>query len=314
VIEDRWICTGLTRVMRMFAVMPELIEFHDFVFRYPALVEGEDLVTALDGVSLSVAAGEVLGVTGTGSSGKSSLALAMNGLIPHATGGSLRGDVYIGGVNTKETTVPQLASRVGLVFQDPESNLVGLNVEDEVAFGPENLGISPDEIHRRIDWALNAVEMTDFRDRASSHLSGGQKQRVALAAALAMQPEILVLDEPTAQLDPVGKTEVVEAIQALREQQGTALTVVMIEQDADLLLRFADRVIVLDQGKIKLQGSPHHVFSRLPELIELGIAVPQVAELCHILAQRLGAELSCLTRDDALSKLESLLDEAGRRG
>jgi energy-coupling factor transporter ATP-binding protein EcfA2 len=291
--------------------MPALIEFDDFVFRYPALVEGEDPVTALDGVSFSVEAGEILGITGTGSSGKSSLALAMNGLIPHATGGSLRGNVYIHGVNTKETTVPQLASRVGLVFQDPESNLIGLNVEDEIAFGPENLGIPPDEIHARIDWALDAVGMQAFRDRASSQLSGGQKQRVALAAALAMQPEILVLDEPTAQLDPIGKTEVVDAIRALRERQGTALTVVMIEQDADLLLRFADRVIVLDQGKIKLEGETRQVFGRLPELIELGVAIPQVAELCHVLGSRINVDLSCFTLDEVVPELRSLLGEAG---
>ncbi|MEX2426517.1 MAG: ATP-binding cassette domain-containing protein [Thermomicrobiaceae bacterium] len=294
--------------------MPELIEFHDFVFRYPAMVEGEEMVTALDGISFSVSAGEVLGVTGTGSSGKSSLALAMNGLIPHATGGSLRGDVYIDGINTKRTTVPQLASRVGLVFQDPESNLVGLNVEDEVAFGPENLGVPANEIHTRIGWALEAVGMEAFRDRASSQLSGGQKQRVALAAALAMQPEILVLDEPTAQLDPVGKTEVVDAIRALRQRQGTALTVVMIEQDADLLLGFADQVIVLDQGKIRLEGEPRQVFARLPELIELGVAIPQVAELCHVLGERLDVDLPCLTRDEALPRLRSLLDETGRHG
>jgi energy-coupling factor transporter ATP-binding protein EcfA2 len=294
--------------------MPRLIEFDDFVFRYPSLAEGDDPTTALDGVSFTVAAGEVLGVTGTGSSGKSSLALAMNGLIPHATGGSLRGDVYIGGVNTKHTTVPELASRVGLVFQDPESNLIGLNVEDEVAFGPENLGVPPSEILTRINWALDAVGMEAFRDRASSQLSGGQKQRVALAAALTMQPEILVLDEPTAQLDPIGKIEVVEAIRALRERHGTALTVVMIEQDADLLVRFADRVIVLDQGKIRMEGETRQVFTRLAELIELGVAIPQVAELCHVLGQRIDVDLSCLTREEALPALRSLLDEAGSRG
>jgi energy-coupling factor transporter ATP-binding protein EcfA2 len=293
--------------------MPELIEFDDFVFRYPALVDGGDLVTALDGIDLSVTAGEVLGVTGTGSSGKSSLALAINGLIPHATGGSLRGNVYIGGVNTKETTVPQLASRVGLVFQDPESNLVGLNVEDEIAFGPENLGIPPDEIHRRIDWALEAVGMEAYRDRASSQLSGGQKQRVALAAALAMQPEILVLDEPTAQLDPIGKTEVVDAIHELRQRRGKELTVVMIEQDADLLLRFADRIIVLDQGRIELEGTPDRVFGRLPDLIELGVTVPQIAEVCHALGQRLEISLTCLSTEDALRQLQPLLGEVDNR-
>lgn len=293
--------------------MPDLIEFHDFVYRYPALIEGDDLVTALDGVSFSVEAGSVLGVTGTSGSGKSSLALAMNGLIPHATGGSLRGDVVIGGVNTKQSSVPQLASRVGLVFQDPESNLVGLNVEDEIAFGPENLGVPRDEIAARIEWALNAVGMCGFRDRSSGQLSGGQKQRVALAAALAMEPEILVLDEPTAQLDPVGKTEVIESIRALRERRGDSLTVVIIEQDADLLLRFAEHVLVLDAGQIVMEGHPRDVFARVSELAELGVSVPQIAELCCELSNDLDLDLPCLTREEAEPVLRSLLDGAADR-
>jgi energy-coupling factor transporter ATP-binding protein EcfA2 len=291
--------------------MTDLIEFRDFVYRYPALVEGDDMVTALDGVTFSVPAGSVLGVTGTTGSGKSSLALAMNGLIPHSTGGSLRGDVFIGGVNTKQSSVPELSSRIGLVFQDPESNLVGLNVEDEVAFGPENLGVPPREIEERVEWALGAVGMREFRDRASSHLSGGQKQRVALAAVLAMQPEVLVLDEPTAQLDPVGRSEVVDAIRALRERQGATLTVVMIEQDADLLLSFADQVLVLDAGKIAMRGTPREVFSRVEELMKLGVSVPAIAELCHALHEDLGVDLSCLTRHEAAPALTALLDGTG---
>lgn len=294
--------------------MPDLIEFHDFVFRYPAQVDGAEPVTALDGVSFSVSAGSALGVTGTSGSGKSSLALAMNGLIPHATGGSLRGDVYIGGINTKESTVPGLASRVGLVFQDPESNLVGLNVEDEVAFGPENLGVPPEEIHERVSWALAAVGMDTFRERPSGQLSGGQKQRVAIAAALAMEPEILVLDEPTAQLDPIGKAEVADAIRALRQRAGSAMTVIVIEQDADLLLRITDHVLVLDAGKITMRGSPREVFSRVSELIELGVAVPQIAELCHVLGEDLGVDLPFLTRDEALPALRSFLDGATSHG
>jgi energy-coupling factor transporter ATP-binding protein EcfA2 len=293
--------------------MSDLIEFRNFVYRYPALVEGDDMVTALAGVTFSVPAGSVLGVTGTTGSGKSSLALAMNGIIPHSTGGSLRGDVFIDGVNTKQSSVPELSSRVGLVFQDPESNLVGLNVEDEVAFGPENLGIPPSEIEQRVTWALEAVGMSEFRDRASSQLSGGQKQRVALAAVLAMQPEVLVMDEPTAQLDPIGKTEVVDAIRALRERHGAALTVVMIEQDADLLLTFAEQVLVLDAGQIVLRGTPREVFGRVAELTQLGVTVPQIAELCHKLGHDLGVDLPCLTRHEAAPALMALLDGISSR-
>ena len=287
-----------------------LIQIRDFVYRYAPATEGEAPVTALDGINLEINAGEFLGVTGTTGSGKSTLCLALNGLVPHATGGSIGGDVLIGDWNTKRTTVPRLATRVGLVFQDPESNLVGLSVEDEVAFGPENLGVPPAEIAERIEWALALVGMTDERQRSANQLSGGQKQRVAIAAVLAMRPEVLVLDEPTAQLDPLGKYEVASAIAALRRELGTHMTVVMVEQDAELLAQFADRVVVLDAGRIVDQGSPREVFGRVAELEALGVAVPQLAEVAHRLNARLGVPLDFLSHDEALQALRPLLRSA----
>jgi energy-coupling factor transporter ATP-binding protein EcfA2 len=288
---------------------PALVEFRDFVYRYPPVIEGGTPVTALDGISFSLEPGKVLGVTGTTSSGKSTLCLAMNGLVPHSTGGSLRGDVLIGGVNTKTSSVPELSGRVGLVFQDPESNLVGLNVEDEVAFGPENLGVPPAEIAARVEWSLRAVGMLDARDRTSARLSGGQKQRVAIAAVLAMQPELLVLDEPTAQLDPAGKDEVVAAIAGLRARGSRSLTVVIVEQDADILLRFADELLVLDGGRVVLAGKPAQVLGQVPELLRLGVTAPQVVELMYRLEQEIGKPLACLTREQARDALAALLDE-----
>src|SRR6185312_2811203 len=240
----------------------------------------------------------------------STLCLALNGLVPHATGGSIGGDVIVGEWNTKRTTVPRLATRVGLVFQDPESNLVGLSVEDEVAFGPENLGIPPAEIAERIGWALSLVGMADARGRSANQLSGGQKQRVAIAAVLAMRPEVLVLDEPTAQLDPLGKYEVASAIAALRQDRGTQLTVVMVEQDAELLARFADRVVVLDAGQIVDQGSPRALFGRAAELEARGVTVPQLSELAARLNARLGTAFVFLTHDEALQVLRPLLRRA----
>jgi energy-coupling factor transporter ATP-binding protein EcfA2 len=287
-----------------------LIKIRDFVYRYAPLTAGEPPVTALDGITLDIAAGEFLGVTGTTGSGKSTLCLALNGLVPHATGGSIGGDLFIGDWNTKRVKVPRLATRVGLVFQDPESNLVGLSVEDEVAFGPENLGVPPAEIARRIDWALALVGMAGERQRSANQLSGGQKQRVAIAAVLAMRPEVLVLDEPTAQLDPLGKYEVASAIEALRRERGTNLTVVMVEQDAELLAQFADRVIVLDAGQIVDQGSPRDVFTRVAVLEALGVAVPQLAEVSHRLNARLGTGFDFLTNDEAVAALRPLLRNA----
>lgn len=286
------------------------IQVRDFTFRYQPTVEGEAPVTALDGITLEIARGEFLGVTGTSGSGKSTLCLALNGLVPQATGGTVGGEIMIGDWSTKAVPVPQLATRVGLVFQDPESNLVGLSVEDEVAFGPENLGVPPDEIARRVDWALATVGMADARERPSAQLSGGQKQRVAIAAVLAMEPEVLVLDEPTAQLDPVGKDEVTAAIAALRQARGDGLTVVMVEQDAELLVHLADRVVVLDAGRIVLAGTPWEVFgepANLARLAALGVATPQAAELAARLNASLGTRLAFLTPEQARPALAALL-------
>ncbi|HMM42165.1 MAG TPA: ATP-binding cassette domain-containing protein, partial [Thermomicrobiales bacterium] len=174
--------------------MPIAIRIDDLHYRYPVFdpERGEEPGYALAGVSLEVAQGELLGVTGTTGSGKTTLCLALNGLAPQQTGGTIRGDVWIGDWNTKRVPVPQLATRVGVVFQDPEANLIGLTVEDEVAFGPENLGVDPREIEERLAWALDVVGMADARQRSVTQLSGGQKQRVGIASVLAMLPKIVV--------------------------------------------------------------------------------------------------------------------------
>ncbi|MGA7672361.1 MAG: ATP-binding cassette domain-containing protein [Nitrolancea sp.] len=288
-----------------------LITMRNFSYRYPAVVEGEPPVTALEGINLDIAAGEFLGVTGTTGSGKSTLCLALNGLVPHATGGIIAGDVVVGGWNTKRVKVPRMATRVGVVFQDPESNLVGLNVEDEVAFGAENLGVPVAEIAERLEWALNVVGMSTERGRSANQLSGGQKQRVAIAAVLAMRPEVLVLDEPTAQLDPRGKIEVASAIETLRHEQGRGVTVVMVEQDAELLAQFADRVVVLDEGKIVAEGTPREVFRRVGELEARGVSVPQIAEVAAQLNRRFDTQFTFMTPDDAAEILMPMLQTSG---
>ena len=291
----------------MSAQAETLIEIRDFTYRYPPAEPGGAPVTALDGITLDIAAGECLGVTGTAGSGKSTLCLALNGLVPHATGGTVRGEVRVGGWSTKEVPVPRLATRVGMVFQDPESNLVGLTVEDEVAFGPENLGVPREEIAARVAWALEAVGMAGARRRPAAQLSGGQKQRVAIAAVLAMRPQVLVLDEPTAQLDPTGKEEVAAAIAALRRERGADLTVVLVEQDAELLARLADRVVVLDAGRIVLSGPTREVFTQVDHLAGVGVFAPQVAEVTARLSAALGTDLAALTPEEAAPALRRWL-------
>lgn len=288
-------------------VVEPAIRIEKLSFRYPPFDpnQPDTEAWALEAIELSVAPGEFLGVTGTTSSGKSTLCLALNGLVPQQTSGTIRGDVWVGDVNTKRELVAELSTRVGLVFQDPEANFLGLSVEDELAFGPENLGIDPVEIDRRVDWALETVGMLEHRYHAVSNLSGGQKQRVAIASALTIQPTVLVLDEPTAELDPVGKLQVASALSELRRSI-EGLTIVMASNDPEMLTEFADRIVVLDQGRIVLAGAPHEVYADVTALIERGVRVPELG----VLAARLhgaGHDLTFLRLDDAETALSSAL-------
>lgn len=288
-------------------VVEPAIRIEKLSFRYPPFDPNQPDTDAwaLEEIELSVAPGEFLGVTGTTSSGKSTLCLALNGLVPQQTSGTIRGDVWVGDVNTKRALVAEISTRVGLVFQDPEANFLGLSVEDELAFGPENLGIDPVEIDRRVDWALETVGMLDHRYHSVSNLSGGQKQRVAIASALTIQPTVLVLDEPTAELDPVGKLQVASALSELRRSI-EGLTIVMASNDPEMLTEFADRIVVLDQGRVVLAGAPHEVYADVTALIERGVRVPELG----VLASRLhdaGHDLTFLRLDDAETALSSAL-------
>lgn len=265
-------------------------------FAYPPAVPGGSPVTALRGIDLEVMPGEFLAVMGPTGAGKTTLCLALNGLVPHATGGTFRGDVWIAERNTKSHPVATLATEVGLVFQDAESQLFNMTVEDEVAFGPESLGLPVEEIERRLRWALDAVRLADLRERSPAHLSGGQQRRLAIAAVLAMRPSILVLDEPTAGLDPLGRREVLAVIAELRRR---GATVIMSTQDADAVAELADRVIVLEAGRIALEGTPQEAFAHVERLQALGVDVPQMAELSH----RLGIHPPCLTVEQAVRTL-----------
>jgi energy-coupling factor transporter ATP-binding protein EcfA2 len=291
---------------------PGAVKIENLHYRYPAFDpdkdDESDAPYALAGIDLDIAAGEFLGITGTTSSGKTTLCLAFNGLVPQQTSGSIRGDVWVGDWNTKQVPVPELATRVGLVFQDPEANFVGLTVEDEVAFGCENLGVDPAEIEERVAWVLDLVGMSGFRERSVAFLSGGQKQRVGIAAVLAMLPKVLVLDEPTAELDPLGKQEVTAVIAALRERERD-MTVVMVENEPESLVGFADRIAVMDAGAIVALGDPRTVYSQVDALLQRGVPVPQVSEI----AARLGSQRTFLSIEEAVTGLVRDLQAAEGR-
>ncbi len=246
-------------------------------YAYPSPIVSEEYIPVLHGVDLEVFTGELLAVMGRTGAGKSTLCLAINGIVPHTTGGRFRGHVIVQGDDTRFTPVAEMATRVGIVFQDPESQFFHMAVEDEIAFGLENLGIPPAEIETRIEWALHIVGMSAYRRRSPFHLSGGQKQRVAIAAALAMRPTILILDEPTSGLDPLGKRGVFQAVQQLTSQH--PMTVVMVEQEAERIAEFSDRVAVLDAGRIAAVAPPRELFRDVERLHGWGLDVPQVSEL-----------------------------------
>lgn len=275
--------------------MPPVVQVRDLYYAYPPPLPGAAPTEVLNNVSLDIEAGEFVGLLGRVGAGKSTLCLALNGLAPHATGGVFRGRVLVGGLSTREQPVARIAQAAGLVFQDPEIQLTQMRVEDEIAFGPENLGLPRAEIAERVDWALHAVGLDDYRDRNPSRLSGGEKQRVAIAATLAMRPQVLVLDEPTANLDPGGKAAVFSVLLRLARQRSIAI--LLATQDVERIQRYTQRVLVLHDRRVVLDGSPEEVFAHERELKAWGIGLPQMTELSHELSERLGKpfRFSCLS-------------------
>jgi len=228
----------------------------------------------LDGLNIKINKGEFVAVLGHNGCGKSTLAKHFNGLLTPVTG-----NVYVDGVNTKdEEMLWEIRSRVGMVFQNPDNQIVATVVEEDVAFAPENLGIPSAEIRKRVDEALKIVDMYRFRKHAPHLLSGGQKQRIAIAGAIAMHPECIVMDEPTAMLDPKGRREVMDTILKLNREEN--MTVVLITHYMDEAA-MADRVIVMDDGKVVIDDVPRKVFSQVKTLKGLGLDVPQVTELAY---------------------------------
>ncbi|BAS27323.1 ABC transporter [Limnochorda pilosa] len=245
------------------------MEARGLSFRYAGSRRPEP---ALDGVSLTLRAGEFVGVTGPTGAGKSTLCAFLNGLIPHTLPGEAYGQVRIDGLSTAEVRPNRLARLVGSVFQNPEDQIVSFHVDEEVAFGPENLAVPADEIGRRVREALEATGLWALRGKPTAALSGGQKQRLAIAAVLACRPSLLVLDEPTAELDPAGTRDVFEALARLNAEHG--VTVLVVEHKTEWLARHASRLLVLDRGRLVADGRPAEVLGDLPVMEALGIPVP----------------------------------------
>jgi energy-coupling factor transporter ATP-binding protein EcfA2 len=270
-------------------------------FAYPALAPNTPAPWVIDGLDLHVRSGEWLAVMGASDSGKTSLCLLLAGLAPYLTGGRVDGHISVAGLDTQEHPPPALADTVGLLFQEPEAQLFNPTVETEVAWGLENLGLPADRIRSRVSQALAMFHLDHAHARPPGELSGGEQKRLALASVLAMQPEILILDEPMGGLDPVGRQEVLTALSRLRQDRST--TIIMTESDPEAVAAFADRLLVLYQGRIALEGPPRVLFQQVDRLAALGVASSQLAHLAVVLNRRLDTSFDFLTTSEAREAL-----------
>lgn len=255
-----------------------MIEIKNLYFKYNSMDEEKEEDYALKNVNIEIQDGEFVAIIGHNGSGKSTLAKLLNGLFVPTSG-----DIIIDGMNTKdEKEIWNIRSHAGMVFQNPDNQIITTIVEEEVAFGPENLGLPSEEIKRRVDNSLRIVGMEKYIHHAPHLLSGGQKQRIAIAGILAMNPKFIILDEPTAMLDPNGRKEVINTVYDLNEYEDK--TILLITHNMEETVR-ADRIIVMNDGEVAFEGTPREVFSRVEEIKSLGLDVPEVTELAYALAK-----------------------------
>ncbi|HBH94712.1 MAG TPA: energy-coupling factor transporter ATPase [Ruminococcaceae bacterium] len=281
-----------------------IIEVKDLSFEYPVTDDEGNVIggnKVLKNINLKIQKGEFLAVLGHNGCGKSTLAKHFNGIL---IGNS--GKVYVNGIDTADDDrIYDVRQTVGMVFQNPDNQLVATIVEEDVAFAPENLGIEPAEIRERVDEALNAVDMYKYRLHSAHQLSGGQKQRIAIAGVIAMRPQCIVLDEPTAMLDPKGRKSVMKTIKKLNSEFG--ITIVLITHYMDEAAQ-AERVVVMDNGKIIMDDVPKKIFSQVDRLNEVGLDVPQVTQLAYGLKKEgIDISLEVLTEEDMLGEIERLI-------
>lgn len=282
--------------------MEKFIEAKNITFSYVNEMEDPPIkTTVFENLSLDISKGEFVAILGHNGSGKSTLAKCFNAInIPE------EGDVFVNGMSIKDQSkILDIRQSVGMVFQNPDNQIVATVVEEDVAFALENMGVESGEIRRRVDEALKTVGMYDYREHAPHKLSGGQKQRVAIAGILAMQPDCILLDEPTAMLDPKGRREVLKTVKELNENKG--VTIVLITHYMDEAAQ-ADRVVVVDSGKIVMDDKPKKIFSKVDEIKSLGLDVPQVTELVHSLnIDGFDLDSEIITEDECADALYELL-------
>lgn len=282
--------------------METIINVDDVSFSY-----GTQTEQALSHVSLSVNKGDFIGIIGPSGAGKSTLAACLSGAVPHHYTGAFYGSVLVDGHDTCEVSLTDISQIVGSVLQDIDTQMVASVVEDEMLFGLENFGVPHDQIEQHVSETLKTVGISDLRDREIATLSGGQKQKVAIAAILAMRPRVLVLDEPTAALDPASSTLVFETLREANRALG--ITIVVVEQKVALLSEYCNRVLVLDHGQIALQGEPHEVFARTDELRTIGVDCPRVTRIFNSLeADGLVSGTPCLDVDEAERLITEIVD------
>ncbi len=280
-----------------------IIRFQNVSFRYDSEEEGVELPLVAQNLNLDIYEGEFVAVLGHNGSGKSTLAKLTNAILLPSSG-----KVLVDGMDTSDDDLKiKIRQTVGMVFQNPDNQIVATIVEEDVAFGPENLGVEPEEIRRRVDESLKAVGMYEFRKREPHRLSGGQKQRVAIAGIIAMMPRCIVLDEPTAMLDPRGRQEVMSTMLKLNREMG--MTVVFITHFMDEAVK-ADRVVVMDDAEIIMDGKPKEVFKQVEKLEKIGLDVPQPTKLAQ-LCRREGYDLpdDILDVYECIEKLTAFLEE-----
>lgn len=280
-----------------------ILQAKDLSYRYESAPEGD---LALDGLNITVRKGEFLAILGHNGSGKSTLAKHFNAILLPAGG-----TMYVADMDTAdESLLYSIRQTVGMVFQNPDNQIVANIVEEDIAFAPENLGVEPAEIRKRVDSALKAVGMYEFREHAPHMLSGGQKQRIAIAGVIAMMPQCIVLDEPTAMLDPAGRSEVLRTIRMLNREYG--ITIVLITHHMEEAA-ICDRIVVMKNGHIEADGTPKQVFAQVELLKSIGLAVPQTVELIYLLRKEgMDIPLNALSVEECAEAILNRLNIVGR--
>ena len=277
-----------------------VIETRDLTYTYPGVTK-----PSIEEVSITINKGDFVILTGPSGCGKTTLCRCFNGLIPHFYNGTLEGKIEVAGPNVVDHQIHQIARHVGLVFQNPENQLFALSVEKDVAFGLENFAMPRDKMRKRVDWALQMAGISELSERPPHELSGGQQQRVAIASVLAMQPDIMVLDEPTSFLDPVGAEKIFEVINELNKKLG--ITIILVEHRLDLAAKYANHVIVMNKGKIALTGSPREIFTS-EEARLIGVGIPKATKLYqHLKKHGIRLKAVPVTTEETVDLLRELL-------